>query len=202
MTRLLGAVMLLAAAGVAQAQPHPPTSPSKAPPPAAPAPAAAPAAAPEAGALTWTAPTEWESLPQRPMRVATYRIPAAKGDAEPAELAVFYFGPGQGGGVEDNVKRWLGQFRKADGTPVTDKDAKTKKDTFNNISVTTVDVKGTYTGGGPMMGPSAPKPGSRLLGAIAEGPEGPVFFKLTGFERTVANAEKPFRKLLSSVTAK
>ena len=53
-----------------------------------------------------------------------------------------------------------------------------------------------------MMGPSAPKPGYRLLGAIVEGPQGPHFFKLTGPERTVASAEKGFRKLLESVKKK
>ncbi|XXF77709.1 hypothetical protein P2318_32370 [Myxococcaceae bacterium GXIMD 01537] len=153
----------------------------------------------EAGGLTWTTPKEWEAQAARPMRVATFRIPAAKGDAEPAELAIFYFGQGEGGGVDANVKRWASQFQKPDGTPLADKDVKTKKETLQGLPVTTVDVKGTYAGGGPMMGPSTPKPGSRLLGAIVEGPEGAVFFKLTGPEKTVGAAEKPFRKVLESV---
>ena len=53
-----------------------------------------------------------------------------------------------------------------------------------------------------MMGPSTPRPGSRLLGAIIEGPQGPLFFKFTGGERTVNGAEKAFRKLLESVKKK
>ena len=64
--------------------------------------------------------------PTRPMRAATYRIPAAKGDTEGAELAVFYFGQGQGGAVDANVKRWVGQFQTADGKPVPDKAVKSK----------------------------------------------------------------------------
>ena len=32
---------------------------------------------------------------------------ASAGDAE---TVVFYFGPGQGGGVESNIARWAGQF--------------------------------------------------------------------------------------------
>jgi hypothetical protein len=195
MKRLFGAVMTMVAVGVAQAQTQQPPSPA---PQAQPA----PQGAPEAGGLTWTAPAGWESQGARPMRAATYRIAPAKGDTEPAELAVFYFGEGQGGAVDANVKRWLGQFQKADGSPVTDKDARTKKETVNGLPVTTVDVKGTYTGGGPMMGPSAPRPGYRLLGAIVEGPQGPLFFKLTGPERTVASAEKGFRKLLESTKKK
>jgi hypothetical protein len=157
------------------------------------------AQAQEAGGLTWTAPREWEAQGAKAMRVATYRIPAAKGDAEPGELAIFYFGQGQGGGVDANVKRWVGQFQKPDGAPIAEKEAKTKKDTINGLPVTTVDVKGTYAGGGPMMGPSTPKPGYRLLGAIVEGPEGAIFFKLTGPEKTVAAADKSFRKMLDSV---
>ncbi len=160
------------------------------------------AQAQEAGGLTWTAPKEWEAQGARPMRVATYRVAPAKGDTEAGELAIFYFGPGQGGGVDANVKRWVGQFQKADGAAVSEKDTKTKKETVNGLPVTTVDVKGTYTGGGPMMGPSTPKPGFRLLGAIVEGPEGAVFFKFTGPEKTVAGAEKSFRKMLETMKKK
>ncbi len=68
--------------------------------------------------------------------------------------------------------------------------------------MTTVDVKGTYAGGGPMMGPATPKSGFRLLGAIVEGPSGAVFFKLTGPEKTVAGAEKSFRKMLEGIQKK
>jgi len=155
------------------------------------------ARAEQAGGLTWTAPAEWKSQGERPMRAATYSIPAAKGDAEPAELAVFFFGAASGGGVDANVKRWIDQFQKADGTSAA-KDAKVKKETIAGLSATAVDVRGTYMGGS-MMGPSTPKPGYRLLGAIVEGPGGNVFFKLTGPEKTVAGAEKPFRKLLDGL---
>ncbi len=155
----------------------------------------------EAGGLSWTAPKEWAVQGERPMRVVTYAVPAAKGDAEGGEVAVFYFGAGQGGGVEANVQRWVKQFQRADGSSA-EKDAKTKQEKVGGLPVTTVDVKGTYNGGGPMMGPASPKPGFRLLGAIVEGPEGAVFFKFTGPEKTVSGAEKTFRKLLESTKKK
>ena len=85
------------------------------------------ARADQAGGLTWTAPPEWKAQGERPMRAATYSIPAAKGDPEPAELAVFYFGESSGGGVDANVKRWIDQFQKADGTSAA-KDAKVEGD--------------------------------------------------------------------------
>jgi len=158
------------------------------------------ARAEQAGGLTWTAPPEWKSQGERPMRAASYSIPAAKGDSEPAELAVFYFGESSGGGVDANVKRWIDQFQKADGTSAA-KDAKVKKETVAGLPATAVDVRGTYTGGS-MMGSSTPKPGYRLLGAIVEGPGGNVFFKLTGPEKTVSSAEKSFRKLLDGLRKK
>ena len=119
------------------------------------------ARAEQAGGLTWTAPPEWKAQGERPMRAATYSIPAAKGDLEPAELAVFYFGESSGGGVDANVKRWVDQFQKADGTSAA-KDAKVKKETIAGLPATAVDVKGTYVG-----------------------PGGNVFFNLTGPEKTV-----------------
>lgn len=171
MNRILR-LMILVVAGVAQAQ--------------------------AAGGLSWKVPEGWKTEAPRSMRAATYQIPPVKGDVEGAEVAVFYFGPGQGGAVDANVKRWVGQFKKADGSPA-DSEAKTKRETFNGLPVTTVDLKGTYAGGGMMMAPSDPKPNFRLLGAIVEGPEGAVFFKLTGPEKTVAGAQKSFRKLLETV---
>jgi len=155
----------------------------------------------QAGGLSWTVPEkEWTEEAPRPMRAATYKLPAAKGDVEAAELGVFYFGQGEGGTVEANVQRWLGQFTLPDGKPAAAK-AQRKTQKIRGLEVTTVDVKGTFAGGGPMMGGGTPKPGFRLLGAIVAGPQGPVFFKLTGPEKTVASAEKSFQKLLESLNA-
>ncbi len=125
------------------------------------------------------------------MRAATYLIPAAKGDSEGAECPVFI---NIGGGVQSNIDRWVGQFEKTDGAP------KQNKETINGLPVTTVDVSGTFKGGGPMMGQSSgPKSGYRLLGAIVEGPEGEVFFKLTGPAKTVAAAQDEFQAMLKSL---
>ena len=62
-------------------------------------------AASEAGGIQWKAPTQWTALPDRPMRAGTFSVPAAAGDSEPGEMAIFYFGQGQGGSVEANVQR-------------------------------------------------------------------------------------------------
>jgi hypothetical protein len=60
--------------------------------------------------ISWSIPDGWSEQPPRQMRVATYAVPAASGDAEGGECAIFYFGNDQGGGVEANIDRWVAQF--------------------------------------------------------------------------------------------
>jgi hypothetical protein len=147
-----------------------------------------------AGGIRFSPPAAWKSQGDRPMRAATYAAPAAEGDREPAELAVYYFGAGQGGGVEDNLKRWTSQFQNA-GKP------NIRKQTIRGLSVTTIDLSGTYVAAsGPMMAKKETKPGYRLLGAIVEGPKGPVFFKFTGPEKTVAAHQGNFQALIKSIS--
>jgi hypothetical protein len=126
------------------------------------------------------------------MRVATYAVPAAKG-AEEGECAVFFFGPGQGGGVDDNVARWGTQF---EGAPTPQRSTST----VAGLRVTRAAVAGTYLApGGPMMQSTGKKTGYRLLGAIVEAPGGNVFFKLTGPAATVAAAQADFDALVASI---
>jgi hypothetical protein len=126
------------------------------------------------------------------MRVATYAVPGVKG-AEPAECAVFYFGRGQGGGVDANVERWSRQFKEAP-------KPKPERLTAAGLNVTRVDIRGTYLNpGGNMMQSKGEKPDYRLLGAIVEAPGGHVFFKLTGPAATVTAAESAFDSLIASI---
>ena len=151
--------------------------------------------------IKWTAPPGWKSEAQRPMRLATYTVPAAPGDKDPGECGVYYFGPGQGGSVEANMDRWIGQFLQPGGKPSKDV-AKRGQRTIHGLKVTTVDVSGAYTGmGGPMAAPGAPpKPNYRLLGAIVEGSQGSIFFKFTGPDKTVAQNQPSFEKMLVSLS--
>ena len=147
-----------------------------------------------AGGLSWKQPAGWKADAPRAMRAATYLVPAAKGDSEGAECGVFYFGQGQGGGVEQNIQRWVGQFEGGK-APIQ------KKEKLGGFEVTTVEVDGTFASsmGGP-MGAKTPKAGYKLLGAIVEAPGGNVFFKLTGPAKTVEAARADFIKMLKGVT--
>jgi hypothetical protein len=161
---------------------------------------AALAVAETAGGIKWTAPPTWKAQPERPMRAATYAVPKAAGDAEDGECAVFYFGAGQGGSVDANIKRWIAQFEAPGGGPA-DALAKTSKSKVNGLAVTRIDLSGTYKpAGGPMMKATGSKPGYRLLGAIVEAPEGAVFFKFTGPAKTVAAQQPGFETLLKSIS--
>jgi hypothetical protein len=163
----------------------------------APAPMEAPAHAAGGSKLDieWTAPEDWQEAGNRsPMRAATYRIPKAAGDAEDGELAVFYFGPGQGGDIEANVSRWLGQFEGVSNDQIrrADRDA-------HGMRQHTVEIeRGTYQSGMP-GGAKSPKQDFGLLGAIVQAPSGNYFFKLTGPSPTVRAARDGFYALLDSV---
>lgn len=148
-----------------------------------------------AAGVQWTPPSGWKAQGQRPMRAATYSVPAVSGDPEGAECIVNYFGSGQGGPVDANIKRWTSQVQGGEKT------AKTAKKTIKGLSVTTLDVSGTYTGmGGPMAPAQTSKSNYRLLGAIVEAPQGSVFFKFTGPSKTVAANQAKFDAMVNSIT--
>jgi len=132
------------------------------------------------------------------MRAATYSVPAASGDTAAGECAVNFFGPGQGGSVQDNVDRWKGQFVARDGKAAV---AKVASRIVRGLKVTTVETSGDYSGiDGPMAASPKTVLNYRLLGAIVEAPGGRVFFKFTGPEKTVAANAVKFDQLLASLT--
>lgn len=141
--------------------------------------------------IHWSVPKRWSELGSKPMRIATYGIPTAQGDAESAECAVYFFGAGQGGTVDQNVDRWIGQFENPSSPSRNTKE-------INGISVTTVKVGGTYVGMEGMQS-SGKKEHYALLGAIINAPQGWVFLKLTGPENTVNAGEAEFNALLGSI---
>ena len=157
--------------------------------------APAPTGPASAGGLTWDAPAPLvRRAPKSSMRVAEYGLDSAP----EAELTVFYFGADQGGTVEANMARWIGQFSQADGSETK---AKRSEKKYNGIEVSLVEAKGVYSGG--MTMPGAPTPGKQtdamLLGAIAKGPEGSVFFKFVGPRDKLEGARAGFEGLLKSL---
>lgn len=156
-------------------------------------------AAGAAGGLLFSAPEEWiEETPGSSMRKAQFRLPRVGSDPEDGELVVFHF-PGQGGTMQANVRRWVGQFS-AEGSGDGPQNAEVTQRTANGVSMILVDVRGTYRpSSGPMMQPGDPKKGYRMLAAIAQTPSGPWFFKLTGPRKTIDKWNQDFLAFLDTI---
>jgi hypothetical protein len=177
--------------------PAAPAQPANAPAQAAPAAASAPSGPAKAGGLSWQDAAPFvRRAPKSSMRAAEYGV---SGD-EQAELVVFYFGPDQGGSVDANVNRWLGQFSQPDGSESASKAKRSTRD-VGAIKLTLLEVSGNYAGGMAMPGAPAPQPltDAMMLGAIATGPNGPVFFKLVGPRATVERSRAGFDQMIDSL---
>lgn len=161
-----------------------------------------PGPAPSATDLKYAAPADWVSRPTRgAMRRGEFALPKADGDAEDAELLVFYFGQGEGGTVQANLDRWRGQLTGTDGQPLPENAGEVQKLTAGTLQVTVLDVSGRYAPG-PMAGapPPAPKDNYRMLAAVVETRRGPWFFKLTGPKATIEKHRAAYMEMLSKVT--
>ena len=111
------------------------------------------------------------------------RHPRARVDDEQHEIRVMdreagllgdVTGEPAGGSAAANADRWVGQFDEAG-----QKTAKRSERTSGAFKTTIVEVEGTFAAGS-MMGPSTPKTGYALYGAIVETSGSSHFFKLTG----------------------
>jgi hypothetical protein len=139
-----------------------------------------------AAGATFAAPAAWEKeQPSSNMRKAQFR-------SGETEIVVFYFGAGQGGGVQANVARWIQQFEQA-----TDQNSSSESVGDAGTKITTVTAKGTYMSG-PPFGQKIAKPGYALRGAIIELAEGPLFIKMTGPEKEVGATAAEFDIMVRS----
>ena len=143
--------------------------------------------------LVFALPAAWVAeQPGSAMRLAQARIP---GPAGAAELAIFPFAGG-GGPAEANIERWIGQIDQPAAPP--------RRGSFSThgLAISWVEVAGTMKASTVGMGPATARPGSRLLGAVVEGPGGPWFVKATGPEKTIEKHSGEIRDFASSVKAK
>jgi hypothetical protein len=139
--------------------------------------------------FTFTAPARWTRVPPASeFRKVQWSLPA-EGGGEPGEMVIT---PPIGGGLEANIARWAKQMGKDS--------ADTRTLTVNGLTVTRVDVSGTF-GGMSMPGapPSPKKDGWRLLGAAVETPGGVFYVKATGPAAVLAREEAAFDAFLSSL---
>lgn len=114
--------------------------------------------------------------------------------ASPIEAKFYDFG-GPSGGIDANIKRWVGQF---EGKPEVNREELT----FGNTKVVLLTASGTYLDGGPMSPTKTPRPDYTLCGAILAGDQSNVFIKMAGPKVAMARAQADFKKLATSPFAK
>lgn len=137
--------------------------------------------------VTFTKPKTWKKVaPASSMRKAQFAI---EDGSKSAEVVFFYFGQGGAGGVDANVKRWLGQFQKLDNN-------KQESKKVGGTKVTYVIADGTYMVGKSFFGPKTPTPGYAMFAAIVESNQGAIFVKTTGPKKIVEGAHRDQRKMI------
>ncbi|MGC1275150.1 MAG: hypothetical protein WBC44_15710 [Planctomycetaceae bacterium] len=140
--------------------------------------------------ITLTVPADWkQGRPSNRLRLAQFVIPAVEGDKQPTELVVSYFGGG-GGGVDQNIERWIGQFA-GEGKTTKVTTGASKQGAYHFV-----DVTGTYNMpvGPPILRKTEALPEARMLGVILEVEgKGNYFLKMAGPAKTVAAAEQALR---------
>jgi hypothetical protein len=142
--------------------------------------------------VKWDVPRHWTDAGAGTLRLATYSIPGT-GGAEGAQCAVYYFGPGQGGTVDANLERWSNEFKNPSAAEKSSGEA-------HGMKVWRINSSGIYLAHSGMMGTGTPeeKADWSLLGAIVDGPNGFLFFKLTGPSATVKGARGDFDAMIKS----
>ncbi len=143
--------------------------------------------------LTWT-PVNPAGMRKAQLKFADPANPSGPG----AEIVFFHFGAGQGGGVDSNIARWVGQFS-ADGDKKLEPTVENA--TVNGTKITRIKIdRGTFASGMP-GGPTTPQTGYGLQGAILESAQGDVFIKMTGPADVVKAAAADFEALVTSPLA-
>jgi hypothetical protein len=149
------------------------------------------------GNMTLRAPSTWKKIkPKINFIEAEFQIPAVEGDENNGRLTVM----GAGGSVQQNIDRWIGQFKQSDGTSTKSK-TKSEKMEVNGMPVHMVDIRGNYMDGmGGPFGPKTERENYRMLGAIIEtANDGRYFVKLYGPQKTIDKQAALFKKMIQGV---
>lgn len=151
----------------------------------------------ELDGLKSAAPAAWKKQETNSsMRAFQFKVPKVEGDSEDAEVIVFFFGKGQGGSVDDNIKRWKGQFKDAPADKI-----KQEKFEVGKVPVTYLDIQGNYQARIPPADPNGKlieKKDFRAINAIFGSPNGPYYIRILGPNKTVTAQKKAFDEWLKN----
>jgi hypothetical protein len=140
-------------------------------------------------------PAAWKAQsPSGQERVYQFIIPKSEGDKDDAQLIVFFFGAGQGGGIEANIQRWKNMVKPAEGAKESDT-YKTTESKVGDVKVTMFEANGTYMFKKRAFDPNEkpePRPDYRMVAVIFESKNGPYYFRMYGPQKTMEANKKGF----------
>lgn len=150
------------------------------------------------GGLKSQAPAEWKQEEPTPIqkqggRLTQFRLAKIGDDKPDAEVLIFYFG-GQGGSIDENVRRWKGMFLPPAGKQIDDV-TKVEKSKVGTVGVTAVDIAGTYKFKKAPFVPDEQaelRPNHRMVAVYFDQKDGPFFIRFVGPARTVDHYRKGF----------
>ncbi len=140
--------------------------------------------------LTAPKPVTWiEHPPTGSMRAANFTVPGRDGN-EAAHIVVFYFGPTQGGTIDDNINRWRTQFQVDENGDLPE--PRIDRLDVDSMPVTLVELAGEWQ----EMGSVSFTPDQVFLMAIVEAPVGKVFIRFAGQTATVESNREDFMAMI------
>lgn len=146
------------------------------------------------GNYSFSIPKEWKKIDPPSSRMVQLELTIQPDQESKDELSAkfYYFGEGQGGSADANIKRWIGQFEAGA------KSESRKVEGKNGRTITHVYVEGTYLDGPPFGGPKVRRENYQLHGCIIEGDGAPVFIKVTGPTKSVKEAKGSIEAMAES----
>jgi hypothetical protein len=146
------------------------------------------------GRIFLTKPPSWRTVKPK-STIIQYEFQAPLDAKETARVTIM----SASGGIDANIKRWIGQF---DG--LTESDADVVKKEIDKTTAHIVELEGTYkeSMGGPFApgGPTKKLENYAMLGTILELADGStVFIKMTGPKNIVADERKGFLAMIDGL---
>lgn len=151
------------------------------------------------GKLAFTPPAEWKpTKPASRIVEVEYKVEPIEGEETAGRMTVM----GAGGSIDDNIKRWYGQFEQPNGKATSDV-AKIEKTSVGGLEIHLADISGTYDDKpGPFV-PGVKRQNHRMLAAIIVTKDlGNYYIKFHGPQGTVAKNKDAFLKMVESVKVK
>jgi len=149
------------------------------------------------GRIVVTQPASWKTI-QPKSNIIQYEFQAPIDAKETSRVTIMT----ASGGIDANIKRWIGQFE-----GLKQSDAKIEKKTIDKTTAHIVELEGTFkeSMGGPFApgGPAKKLENHAMLGSILELEDGTtVFIKMTGPKKVVAEEREAFVKMIDGLKNK